>query len=279
MKKRPLTDEEKAECSKLKAIYTSKRRELGLTQEALAQDLEMSQAGLSMYLNGVNALNMEFAIKSARALSVSISEFSPRIAQELNAPGGLTKLLGEIWDDSKQIPMDNFLAEVRGRYDTSPINVDGLPTALADKIRSYRPVVEVPRYDISASMGPGTEPPEMNMVVEHMRLDAGWVRQNLAYTSLENLKLICGRGDSMSPTIRNGDALLVDSGVTSVEADAIYFFMMRGQHHVKRIQRNLDGLTIISDNSQYREIDVPGNREADIQVLAQIIYWWNGRSF
>ena len=279
MKKRPLTDEEKAECSKLKAIYISKRRELGLTQEALAQDLEMSQAGLSMYLNGVNALNMEFAIKISRALRVPIDEFSPRIAQELNAPGGLTKLLGEIWDESKQIPMGRLLATMQGDRETLPVDVEGLPSALAQKIKTYRAVVEVERYDIAASMGPGSEPPEMNMIVEHMRLDAGWVRQNLAYTSLDNLKLICGRGDSMAPTIRNGDALLVDAGVKSVESDAIYFFMMRGQHHVKRIQRNLDGLTIISDNTQYREIDVPGDREADIHVLAQIIYWWNGRSF
>lgn len=159
------------------------------------------------------------------------------------------------------------------------INVEGLPEALAQKIKSYKPVVEVERFDIAASMGPGTEPQEMNMVVEHMRLDANWVRQNLVYTSIDNLKLISGRGDSMAPTIRNGDALLVDSGVTSVESDAIYFFLMRGQQHVKRIQRNLDGLTIISDNGQYREIDVPGDREGDITVLAQIIYWWTGRSF
>jgi len=159
------------------------------------------------------------------------------------------------------------------------IDVDGLPAALAQKIQSFRAVIEVPRFDIAASMGPGTEPPEMNMVVEHMRLDANWVRQNLVYTSTDNLRLISGRGDSMAPTIRNGDALLVDSGVTSVESDAIYFFLMRGQHHVKRIQRNLDGLTIISDNSQYREIDVPSDREGDIKILAQIIYWWTGRSF
>ena len=159
------------------------------------------------------------------------------------------------------------------------VDVEGLPVRLAQKISNYRPIIEVERLDIAASMGPGTEPPEMNMVVEHMRLDAGWVRQNLVYTAVDNLKLISGRGDSMAPTIRNGDALLVDVGIRSVESDAIYFFMMRGQHHVKRIQRNLDGLTIISDNGQYREIDVPGEREEDIHVLAQIIYWWNGRSF
>jgi phage repressor protein C with HTH and peptisase S24 domain len=159
------------------------------------------------------------------------------------------------------------------------ISVEGLPAALAQKITSYRSVIDVPRYDVEGSMGPGTEPPEMNMVVEHMSLDANWVRQNLTYTKIDNLKLISGRGDSMAPTIRSGDAVLVDSGVTTVEDDAIYFFLMRGKLQIKRIQRGLDGLTIISDNTQYPAIDVPGDRESDITILAQIIYWWTGRSF
>lgn len=159
------------------------------------------------------------------------------------------------------------------------VSVEGLPVALAQKIKSYRPIVAVERFDIAASMGPGTEPPEMNMVVENMSLDANWVRQNLTYTKIDNLKLISGRGDSMAPTIRSGDAVLVDSGVTSVESDAIYSFLMRGQLQIKRIQRGLDGLTIISDNGQYPPLEIPDDREGDITVLAQIIYWWTGRSF
>lgn len=169
-----------------------------------------------------------------------------------------------------------------GSNDPAPIetiNIEGLPAPLAQKIKSYRSLVDVPRYDVEGSMGPGSEPPDINMVVEHMSLDANWVRQNLTYTKLENLKLISGRGDSMAPTIRSGDAVLVDAGVTTVEDDAIYFFLMRGKLQIKRIQRGLDGLTIISDNGQYPPIEVPGDREADITVLAQIIYWWTGRSF
>lgn len=159
------------------------------------------------------------------------------------------------------------------------IDVTGLPEPLAKKITSYRPIVQVERFDVAGSMGPGMEVPEVNMVVEHMGLDANWVRQNLNYSATANLKLISGRGDSMAPTIRNGDALLVDVGVCSVESDAIYYFEMGGRLHVKRIQRNLDGLTIISDNIQYREIVIPASRESDIRILAQIIYWWTGRSF
>jgi phage repressor protein C with HTH and peptisase S24 domain len=179
----------------------------------------------------------------------------------------------------KVTPM--WLATGRGpmKKDMDVIDTEGLPEALAQKITSYRPVIDVPRYDVAGSMGPGTEPPDMNMVVEHMSLDANWVRQNLNYTTAKNLKLISGRGDSMAPTIRNGDAILVDTGVTRVDSDAIYFFLMRGQHQIKRLQRGLDGLTIISDNGQYPPIEVPGDREADITVLAQIIYWWTGRSF
>jgi len=174
-----------------------------------------------------------------------------------------------------------WLATGKGsmRPEVDVIDVEGLPAALAQKITSYRQVVQVPRYDVVGSMGPGTEPPEINMVVETMSLDANWVRQNLTYTKLDNLKLISGRGDSMAPTIRSGDAVLVDAGVTTVEDDAIYFFLMRGKLQIKRIQRGLDGLTIISDNTQYPAIDVPGDRESDITVLAQIIYWWTGRSF
>ncbi len=78
----------------------------------------------------------------------------------------------------------------------------------------------------------------------------------------------------MSPTIRSGDPVLVDIGVVSVESDAIYFFQMRGQLHIKRIQRDLDGLTIISDNDKYQSIRVPADREEDLTIMAQVIYWW-----
>lgn len=164
-------------------------------------------------------------------------------------------------------------------YGSETVDIEGLPGALVQKITGYKQTVDVPRYDVAGSMGPGTEPPEMNMVVENMSLDANWVRNNLTYTKIDNLKLISGRGDSMAPTIRSGDAVLVDSGINTVEDDAIYFFLMRGKLQIKRIQRGLDGLTIISDNGQYPPIEVPGEREEDITVLAQIIYWWTGRSF
>ncbi len=159
------------------------------------------------------------------------------------------------------------------------IDVSSLPAPLAQKISSYRAKVSIERFDIAGSMGPGTEPPDLHNIVDSMTLDASWVRQNLVYTAVENIKLISGRGDSMSPTIKNGDPLLVDVGITSVECDAIYFFMMGKQLQIKRIQRHLDGLTVLSDNDRYKPIEIAAEREEELTIFAQVIYGWNGQKF
>ncbi|MGK7052214.1 hypothetical protein N1Z41_00035875 [Pseudomonas aeruginosa] len=39
----------------------------------------------------------------------------------------------------------------------------------------------------------------------------------------------------------------IADGIKAVECDAIYFFMMAGHRINKRIQRHLDGLSILSD--------------------------------
>jgi SOS-response transcriptional repressor LexA len=251
----------------------------------------MAVENRQMELREVRRLNLQKLMD--REFGVGARGAQSRLAEKLGKPQNyISRCLGAPDKPGSKTIGEDMAREVEvafglGRYslDTpgmgiaETIDVEGLPLALVQKITSYRQVVDVPRYDVAGSMGPGTEPPEMNMVVEHMSLDANWVRQNLTYTTTKNLKLISGRGDSMAPTIRNGDAILVDTGVTSVDSDAIYFFLMRGQLQIKRLQRGLDGLTIISDNGQYPPIEVPGDREADITVLAQIIYWWTGRSF
>ncbi|WP_312272260.1 LexA family transcriptional regulator [Pseudomonas sp.] len=83
-RKRVLTPEEQAECARLKAIYQAKKKELGLTQEHLAEVLGgINQSAVSHYLNGVNALNKDVAATFAQVLHVSVSDFSPRLAGEI----------------------------------------------------------------------------------------------------------------------------------------------------------------------------------------------------
>lgn len=77
-----LTTEQLEDCKRLKALYESKKKELGITQQSIAEMLDISQGAVGHYLNGRNALNLQIAAVFARQLKVSISEFSPSLARE-----------------------------------------------------------------------------------------------------------------------------------------------------------------------------------------------------
>ena len=88
MKKKSLTPIQIQECESLKGIFQARQGELGLTQEKAAETLGMNQGSFSHYLNGRNALNVDFAAKIARLLNVGVSEFSPRLAAEIRNLAG-----------------------------------------------------------------------------------------------------------------------------------------------------------------------------------------------
>ncbi len=81
--KKSLTTEQLEDAKRLKALYESKKKELGVTQYTIADDLGITQGAVGHYLNGRNALNVEVASGFARLLQVSISDFSPSIAEKV----------------------------------------------------------------------------------------------------------------------------------------------------------------------------------------------------
>ncbi|EIU7558161.1 LexA family transcriptional regulator [Providencia rettgeri] len=77
-----LTTEQLEDCRRLKALYESKKKELGITQQSIADALDISQGGVGHYLNGRNPLNLQTASVFAKILGVPISAFSPSLARE-----------------------------------------------------------------------------------------------------------------------------------------------------------------------------------------------------
>lgn len=80
--KRTLTTEQLDDAKRLKALYESKKKELGLTQYVIAEELGISQGAVGHYLNGRNPLNLNVAAVFANLLKVNIADFSPTIAAE-----------------------------------------------------------------------------------------------------------------------------------------------------------------------------------------------------
>lgn len=139
--------------------------------------------------------------------------------------------------------------------------------------------ITIPQLDVAGSMGTGRVPPDHIEVIRDITVHLDWLKtQGLSYSKLENLAIIDGDGDSMEGTFRNGDALLVDRGITEIRTDAIYVFTLEGELFIKRLQRLTGGsLRMISDNPVYPAIMIEGDMLAKVHIQARVLLVWNAR--
>ncbi|MQG96205.1 S24 family peptidase [Pseudomonas sp. MN1F] len=158
----------------------------------------------------------------------------------------------------------------------APTNVVRLPTRAA-KDKNF---VLIPHLDIAASMGHGKAAPEMHIeVIRDMTVHLDWLRmQGLTFSKVDNLAIITGDGDSMSGTFADGDALLVDRGITEVKTDSIYVFTLDGDLYIKRLQRLMGGqLRMISDNPIYPPITIDESMIERMHIQARVLLAWNAK--
>lgn len=115
-------------------------------------------------------------------------------------------------------------------------------------------------------------------LVTDMRVTVEWLNKNVkSYTSIENLCLLTAFGDAMQPLFSAGDPLLVDTGVSNVLADGIYFFRVEGEGFVKRLQRVPgEGVRVLSSNPAYEAWTV--KPEMDFEVLGRVVKVWSSQN-
>lgn len=84
--------------------------------------------------------------------------------------------------------------------------------------------------------------------------------------------MINASGNSMSPTIDNGDKLIVEHWDGSqIQDDKIYVFCYNNEIFVKRLAKNLDEIIIKSDNPEYRTRTVTGKSAEELILVGKII--------
>jgi phage repressor protein C with HTH and peptisase S24 domain len=135
-------------------------------------------------------------------------------------------------------------------------------------------MITVPQLNISASAGPGAVPGE-ERVAGRLGFQAGWLRE-LASGSPDALSIISVTGDSMAPTLADGDDILVDRNDAGDRLrDGIYVLRADDALNVKRIALNPvgRGFTVRSDNPAYP--DWPDCAPGSIEVIGRVV--WAGR--
>ncbi len=125
-------------------------------------------------------------------------------------------------------------------------------------------VINIPVYEQAFSAGRGQELPDSAEILDYVALPKELRRYK------DNIRAAYVRGDSMEPTIFDGDIILFDSyGYDN--SDGIYSINYKGSGFVKRLQRGKDFVHIISDNKKYSEMNENGESE-DFYVIGKVHY-------
>ena len=134
-------------------------------------------------------------------------------------------------------------------------------------------MILVPKLAIGASAGAGASI-DGEAVEGEVAFDPKWLRDLGA--DPRALSIIRVEGDSMAPTLDDGDDILVDGGDAAARLrDGIYVLRMDDVLMVKRVARapGQGRISVISDNPHYRSWDdLP---MASVQLVGRVV--WTGR--
>lgn len=125
-------------------------------------------------------------------------------------------------------------------------------------------IVSIPFYeDIRASAGSGAY--NEAETAEQLNFPKSFLRQYFGLISFNNLSIIIGKGDSMSPTLPESCYLLVQNG--SVNDGEICIARLDDELYVKRLQKR-PKLKLISDNKAYDPIELEGE---NFNIIGRVV--------
>lgn len=133
--------------------------------------------------------------------------------------------------------------------------------------------VFIPRYEVRASAGTG-QIVESENLKGFLAFQADWIRSRLRRNP-SNLVVLEAYGDSMRPTIKDGDIMLVDISEDRVRGPAIYVVRAGNEAIVKRVELKLDGsLLVKSDNPAYEAMTIRSDSADELRVIGKVV--WTG---
>jgi len=127
----------------------------------------------------------------------------------------------------------------------------------------------VPLYDAQCSAGAGSWNESSRVLTRLCFTRYSLRKQGLTPDHLSAIRI---DGDSMEPVLNSGDTVLIDHTRTTIEGEGIYVLRFDGHLYAKRLQRNFDGVVIISENKQYQPVTVPRDRLDELEVIGRAVW-------
>lgn len=185
------------------------------------------------------------------------------------------RLLGT-WKKRGTIPYEKIIKLcIRNNINLQWMFSDGssLPTICRDNglVSEADGYIKVPRFEVKASAGGGAII-HSEQIVDHLYFKTEWVK-NVLGIPRDYLALISVQGDSMEPTLSNGDLILIDTSTSRVEDGAIYVVQYEDALLVKRLQKKYDGSVVIrSDNTHYEPEILHGEEANNLKIVGRVVW-------
>jgi len=217
-----------------------------------------------------------------------------RLAEIIRELGSATLLASEIGTPKSHISAmlsgkrgvgDDLAGKIERRYLKPEGWFDSVageltsPTMAISYAKNTTGELVIPQFDTGGSMGRGLLLRDQPGLIQAWSVNQEWVNKNVkSHTGVANLCIVTGFGDSMKGMYNPGDPLLVDSGVKSVDYDAVYFFRVADEGFIKRLQRIPgEGLRVLSENAKYESWTI--KPDMDFEVFGRVLKAWQGEDF
>ena len=183
------------------------------------------------------------------------------LAKRINKDQGyVSRLLYEEGKKYKKNIADRMVSDIESAFNLPRGWLDGLSADndLSDMIINNEGElsngVKIEVLDVKASCGNGIiTDREFASVLRSIEFTPDYAAKLFGRRSTEYIKVITAKGDSMTPTIKSGANIFVDTKINYFDGDGVYVFVFDNEIYIKRIQVTGTEVIIISDNSVYEK--------------------------
>lgn len=216
------------------------REKKGLTQTTLGKLAKVSQGAISQLENGTSK-DTRYLSKIAKALGVTMEYLTDG-----------TEMIKEAMPS-----FDDFVI------------IGGDKAGQAPNQDEY---VMIPQYDVAGSCGGGAMIGDV-AVKGGLVFRKDWI-QGIAKKDT-SLATIYAQGESMSPTINDGQVLLVDVTDIVPKSSKIYLICIDSQLYIKRLINMFDKWVMRSDNpdkTTFPDIELSPERMSQIDIQGRVVW-------
>lgn len=238
---------------KLEKELKNCRKQLRLTLPEMAAKLNVSPTTIVNYETGKRLPDVDFLIDLADVSGMSLIYWLG-LRAEASKSAGAAKAKA-------------LLDAVNDAYGSAT-----LPTE--------QPFVSLPLYDIKDAANAVSASSKGNAADDMLQFSTAWIKRKL-HAAPSDLFQIIVDDESMIPTLRPGDTILLDNRATQPSREGVYIMVMNGMPMIKRLQILPGGIVkMTSDNSAYETFTIPlaDINGRDFTIIGRVVWVvWAGR--